>query len=106
MAIRTPQEIIRELAEARTVETIVRNTGPHERPEDLADLAQMIYVWLLELPEEKLTGLDERGQLPYWIARIAQNNVWSRSSPYRRQVTRLHRQGTTLDKAEGIPDSP
>lgn len=78
----TRAEIVDKLARARYVENVVANVlrrSPGRYPED-ADLAQMVYVWLLDYPADKVEAMWQAGQLPFFVARLVLNNARSRSS--------------------------
>lgn len=74
-------EIVNRLARERKVEEFIRNTAKTSAPE-LDDLAQDVYLSLLDMEDEKITGLWERGELEFWIARIISNQYFSTSSPF------------------------
>lgn len=75
--------IVKELAENRVVEGIL--AGNQIASPYIKDLAQDIYLQLLEKKEELITGLHERGELLFFIRKIITNNIFSRTSPYYRQ---------------------
>lgn len=57
------------------METIIRRlASPSMR--DLDDLAQIIYLILLEYDEEKIVDLWENEQLNFFIVRIAKNQLF------------------------------
>lgn len=78
------EAIIKELAEEKVVEDIIRNMkiSVNEDKENLEDLAQDIYMDLMEKDAEKIEGLYERNELRYYISRIVVNNIHSKNSPY------------------------
>jgi len=78
----TRQEIVAQLARERRVETMVENIARQPLTADLKDLAQMVYVILLEYDEEKLLDLWTNGQMNFFIARIVINQYRSTSSPF------------------------
>ena len=77
----TKQEIVARLAVERRVEGIVARVCKVSRVE-LDDLSQMIYEAMLMYDEEKIVHLYERGQLNYFIVRIAQNQFYSKTSQF------------------------
>lgn len=81
-------EVIDIIAKAKTVERIVAKItedGANDKG-SLPDLCQDIYMSLLL--DNKVVGIFERGQLSYYITRIALNNICSSSSPYYRTYIR------------------
>lgn len=78
---KTKNEIIEELARGKVVEKFVHNAAKTSAPE-LDDLAQDIYLILLQMDEEKLVKLYEKKQLSFWVARIIMNQYFSVTSPF------------------------
>lgn len=80
----TGEEIVGALARDRRVEGIVGRIAANDpRKADLDDLAQMVYVILLEMPEDLLRDLYENGQENYYIARIVKNQYYQKRQWYR-----------------------
>lgn len=75
------QKIVEEYARDGIVEKMIENIAKNSRFE-YDDLAQDVYVWLLEEDEEKIVRLYESKQLDYWIARMLVNNIHSTTSPF------------------------
>ena len=73
--------IIEILAKEKKVEKFIQNTAKTSAPE-LDDLAQDIYLILLDMEEEKLIQLYDNKQLDYWIARIILNQYFSSTSTF------------------------
>ncbi len=46
------------------------------------DLAQEVTIVMLEKPTELIEGLNERGELLYYIYRVAKNQYCSATSPF------------------------
>lgn len=93
----TKRDIIEALAKARTVERLVENVT--RRPLDALtqDLAQTVYVYLLEFPEDKLLDLQKCGQLVFFIVRIIINQ-WSGSrSTFRHQLRKFSQLTVDID---------
>lgn len=72
--------IINRLAREKVVEGIAANIGVNGTDRD--DLAQMVYEILLTSNPDKISELDERGELRYWITRIIKNQWLSKTSPF------------------------
>lgn len=100
----TRDEIIGELASARAVETILRNiAGTDTLSPSLQDLSQMVYLALLEYDEEKIVGLHERNEMPYFVSRILMTNLTSPRSVWRYKILRFTQKITDYkghDKAD------
>ena len=77
----TKYEIIDDLAKQKKIEKFINNTAKTSAPE-LDDLAQDIYVYLLEYDDEKIIGMYERNELDFFIARMILNQYISTSSPF------------------------
>lgn len=78
MENKNKSDIINELANNKIVENIIFNiTHTH-----IADLAQDVYLTLLEKNEELITSLYEKNELNYFITKIILNNLFSTTSPY------------------------
>lgn len=99
----TKAEIITELAEQRVVENIVQVVCKSSR-HDLPDLAQMIYVALLEYDDEKIRSLHDNGQMNYFIVRIVRNQYFSDQSPYYRIHRRLLDHSVSADFLQNTTD--
>lgn len=74
-------EIVDALARGRVVERMVRRIVGRQL-DDLEDLAQMVYVILLEYDEDKIIDLEEHNQMRFFIARVIMNQYRSTSSPF------------------------
>lgn len=75
-------EIIEELARGRVVEGMARSITHRPVEGDIRDLCQIVYVYLLEYPEEKLVDLYTNGQIGFLIARIVMNQYRSAHSRF------------------------
>ena len=72
--------IIEDLAKRQVVEDIIQNVVG-EMGADEQDLAQDIYVDLLNKDEEKIVSMSPR-ELKYFVSRMVMNNVASKTSPF------------------------
>ena len=79
-------EIVEALARERKVEGIVCNIAHSPLTQDLQDLCQMVYLYLLEYDEDKVIDLWESDALGYFIARIVCNQFRTNKSAFRRAV--------------------
>lgn len=73
-------QILEKIAKERLVENIVKR----KTEEHVNDLSQDIYEILLTKPASLIEQMYERGELNYYIARIAHNNIFSVTSGYYR----------------------
>lgn len=82
--MRTNAQIINEIANNGLVEEIINGVSysKFENTENLNDLAQDIYLQLLQMRTDKLNDLYTKNQLRFWIARIVVNSIHSKTSPY------------------------
>ena len=80
----TNAQIINEIANGGLVEEIIQGVSysKFENQVNLQDLAQDIYLQLLQMRTDKLNDLYIKKQLRYWIARIVVNSIHSKTSPY------------------------
>lgn len=79
----TKAEIVAQLAADGVVEEMCRKTAhTGELTPDLQDLAQGVYLILLEYNEARLVDLYETGALGFFIARIICNQYLSKNSPF------------------------
>lgn len=74
----TKKEIIRSLAKDKTVEKLIGKKTDF----CVEDLAQDIYIYLLEKPAALIETLKDRGELIFYITAIIKNQVFSRTSEY------------------------
>lgn len=77
----TKNEIIGAIASSGMLRTIIQNIGG-TTDEDLKDLEQDIYLVLFTKDEKTLNDLYTTGQMKYYLARIAANNIHSTTSPF------------------------
>ena len=82
--MKTNAQIINEIANNGLVEEIIQGVSysKFENTENIKDLAQDIYLQLLQMRTDKLNDLYIKNQLRYWIARIVVNSIHSKTSPY------------------------
>ena len=96
-------DIARELAENRTVETVVCRIAHRRRlDDDLADLSQLVYEVILGYDPVRLNDLRDCGQLENFIARIVLNQYRSASSPFHY----IYRRFRSVCRQIGLSDWP
>lgn len=72
---------INKIAKEHVVEDIIQNIAK-SNDDNLTDLAQDIYIQLLEMPNDKFKILQCGNQLKYYLVGLIRNNVFSTTSPY------------------------
>lgn len=89
-------EIISNLASEQAVEQMIHNICHSDAPE-LNDLAQEIYLALLEYRDDRIIELYEAGQLRYFIVRIISNQYFSITSPFYMRYRRFLRNSDNIN---------
>ena len=97
-------EIIEEVAKARMVEHMVQNIAHHTLDADLKDLAQMVYLILLEYDETKLQDLWENEQMGFFLARIIINQYRSSNSPFHTIYRKFRERSEDITGKDWIDD--
>ena len=97
--MRTNAQIINEIANGGLVEEIIQGVSysKFENTENIKDLAQDIYLQLLQMRTDKLNDLYIKNQLRYWIARIVVNSIHSKTSPYYYTYKKEQMQSVSID---------
>lgn len=92
----TRTEIVERLAREKMVEAMVENIARQPLDADLRDLAQMVYLILLEYDEDKLIDLYEHGQIRFFVARVIINQYRSVNSPFYKLFRKYARKAEDL----------
>lgn len=102
----TKYEIIDELSRDNTVEKIVYKILPasKNRFDSPQDLVQDIYLLLLGKDDNLLIGLYNKGELGYYLLKVAKNQLLSDHSPYFYTYVRFGTKSDSLDKAINFVD--
>ena len=100
----TKYEIIDELSKDNTVEKIIYKLLPASKnrfdcPEDLV---QDIYVLLLEKDDKLIVDLYNKGELGYYLLKIAKNQLLSANSPYFYKYIKFQAQSDDISEAAHI----
>lgn len=90
-------DIIGTIARERIVERLAANICKTSRP-DIDDLVQYVYESLLTCDEDKIVDLYQNGQLVFFIVRIIQNQYFSTTSAYYREMRRFVTHAYALDE--------
>lgn len=98
-------EVIDELSKNATVERIVYKLLPCSKnqfdcPEDLI---QDIYLLLLEKDDTLIVDLHNKGELGYYLLKIARNQLLSKNSPYYTKYIKLGANSDDISEAAHIP---
>lgn len=102
--IMTKYDVIDEIAKTNQVEKIVyRLLGSSKNPFDCPqDLIQDIYLLILKKDDSLILSLYEKGQLGYYILKIARNQMLSKNSPYYYNYIKFRVQSDDLESAKNI----
>ena len=100
----TKYEVIDIIAREHLVERIVNkllssSKNPFDCPEDLI---QDVYLLLLEKGDKLIVDLYERGELAYYLLRVARNQLLSKNSPYYTKYIKFRAQSDELEKGAHI----
>ena len=71
--------IVEKLARNRVVEDMIKNMNINDYPDDLA---QEIYLILLEYDKDKIEDIYNKNQINFFISRIITNQAFSKNSPF------------------------
>lgn len=85
----TRNDIIDELARKRTIEGLIRNIKNTEAAHNLQDLAEDLYLELLEKNEDLIVRMYNNNQLGFFIVRMIMNNIFSKNSRYYYRYKRM-----------------
>lgn len=89
-------DIINIIAKQRMVERIVKKYDIEFKD----DLSQMIYLWLLEKPDELIQQLWNHKQINFYVANMVRTQVVSVTSKYYNDYVK---RGATLNEAIEVP---
>ena len=100
----TKYEIIDELSRSNTVEKIIFkllscSKNPFDCPEDLI---QDIYLLLLQKDDDLIVNLYNKGELGFYLLKIARNQLLSKNSPYYTKYIRFLANCDELEKGAHI----
>lgn len=101
----TKYEIIDELSKDSTVEKIVYKLLPasKNRFDYPDDLVQDIYLLMLEKDDNLIIDLYNKGELGFYLLKIAKNQLLSSNSPYYYLYIKFRVQSDDISKATHIP---
>ena len=101
----TKIEIVDELSRTNTVEKIIYKLLPTSKNQfDCPDdLIQDIYVLLLEKYDDLIIDLYNKGELGFYLLKIARNQLLSANSPYYTKYIKFLTHCDELEKGAHIP---
>lgn len=101
----TKYEIIDELCKNATVEKIVNKlvSSSKNRFDFPDDLIQDIYVLLLEKDEDLIVNLYNKGELGFYLLKVARNQLLSTNSPYYTKYIKFRAYSDDITQAASIP---
>ena len=101
----TKWDIVDELSRSNTVEKIIYKLLPasKNRFDCPDDLVQDIYVLLLEKDDKLIIDLYNKGEIGFYLLKIARNQLLSKNSPYYTKYIKLAAKSDDLTQANTIP---
>ena len=90
-------QIISQLANEKLVERVI-NKIDSTIMANYPDLANDIYLSLMEKDSDTIVSLFESGQLAFFIIRMVKNNIFSSNSPYYRTYKKHENNNVVLDE--------
>lgn len=90
---------IEPLARERFAERLIKKMSPSLPKEDADDLSQIVYTSLLDKDKEFVRGLEERGELDFYVIRIIQRQLYSVTSPFYRKIRKFRDNTSPIDTA-------
>lgn len=102
----TKNEVIEELSKEGIVEKIVYKllSSSKNRFDAPDDLIQDIYLLLLEKEDELVISLYNKGELGFYLLKIAKNQLLSANSPYYTKYIKFLTHCDELEKAAHISE--
>ena len=92
-------EIVEALAKRRVVERIVEVVARKANKATRDDLAQTVYAIMLTYPAERIEGMNDRGELPFWIVAVTRNQY--NDGPLARQLRTFSARSESLYNRAG-----
>ena len=101
----TKYEVINIIAREHLVEKIVNkllssSKNPFDCPEDLI---QDLYLILLQKDEDLIVNLYNKGEIGFYLLKIAKNQLLSANSPYYQKYIRFQSNSDDISEAAHIP---
>ena len=101
----TKCDVVEKLYKDGTVDRIIykllsSSKNPFDCPEDLI---QDIYVLLLQKDDDLIINLYNKGEIGFYLLKIARNQLLSKNSPYYQKYIRFQSHNDDLTQATNIP---
>ena len=97
------KEIAETLAKQHAVEEIIMNiTKQNVMTSSYRDLAQDIYLQILEDKNHKFSNLNKKNEILYYIIGIVRKNIFSKTSPYYSKYRDFSTRSTNIDDCRNI----
>ena len=101
----TKYEVINIIAKEHLVERIVNkllssSKNPFDCPEDLI---QDIYLLLLQKDDDLIVNLYNKGEIGFYLLKIARNQLLSANSPYYTKYIKFRANSDDITQATNIP---
>ena len=101
----TKIEVVDIIAREHLVERIVNkllssSKNPFDCPEDLI---QEIYLLLLQKDDDLIVNLYNKGEIGFYLLKIAKNQLLSANSPYYQKYIRFQSNSDDITQATNIP---
>ena len=101
----TKCDVVEKLYKDGTVDRIIykllsSSKNPFDCPEDLI---QDLYVLLLEKDDNLIVNLYNKGELGFYLLKIARNQLLSKNSPYYQKYIRFQSHNDDITQATNIP---
>ena len=101
----TKSDVLDIIAREHLVDRIVNkllssSKNPFDCPQDLI---QDIYLILLNSDENLIVALYNKGELGYYILKVARNQLLSKNSPYYQKYIRFQSNSDDITQAASIP---
>ena len=101
----TKCDVVEKLYKDGTVDRIIykllsSSKNPFDCPEDLI---QDIYLLLLQKNDDLIVNLYNKGEIGYYLLKIARNQLLSKNSPYYQKYIRFQSNSDDITQATNIP---
>lgn len=93
-------EIVEKIANEKMVEKLLLDHTDFNGNPYIDDLAQDIYITLLDTREQTLKKLYENNELEFYIKKIIKNNLYSKTSPFYYKYQKFRINSTDIDDIE------
>lgn len=95
------KEIVEELAKKQTVENIVKKHTEFKSHPYINDLAQDIYIDLLDKDDKLIEKLYTDNEFEYYLKKLINNNLYSKTSPFYYKYAKFEKITNNIDDLDG-----